>query len=147
MHRGSEDENSSRDNGIAIANLDRIVTAFDCLVLVLHHTNAAETRERGHTSPRGAADVMMLLTKADDELRLVNDKQKDDDEFSPLSIRLVPAFEGAPTLVPRLASEIITSPTLTDAQKALLEVLRDSFGSTGTAHADWLKAASGISEQ
>ena len=91
--------------------------------------------------------MMMLLTKADDELRLVNDKQKDDDEFSRLSIRLAPAFEGAPTLVPRLASEIITSPTLTDAQKALLEVLRDSFGSTGAAHADWLKAASGISER
>ncbi len=48
------DEVSGRDVGAAIAGLDRVSSTLGCLNLVLHHTNASESRERGHSSLRGA---------------------------------------------------------------------------------------------
>lgn len=69
----------------------------DCSVLIVHHTNKGGISERGHTALRGNTDVMFscegheevvgdkfLLT----ELRVQNDKQKDNPKEKPLALTL-----------------------------------------------------------
>lgn len=141
------DENSGQHMGLAIANADRIVGALDCLFIAVHHTNAAETRERGHSSLRGAADTLLFLTKADEHITLTCDKQKDLEPFAPISLRLVPPYEGASTLIPRLAADVLPTSELTPTQQALLTVMRESFALTGCTHLDWQKASSGVKER
>jgi hypothetical protein len=93
------DENSQQDMTKAVASLDRIRTSVDGLtVLVLHHLNAAGTRERGSTVLNGAVDTQLKLThpaqKGDDDkvqedsdhLLLSTTKQKDLDEGRSLKL-------------------------------------------------------------
>jgi hypothetical protein len=70
------DENSQAAMTEVIENLDRIRTAVTGLtILILHHTNAGGTRERGSTVLKGAVDTQLELShpkkgkgeKGDDE--------------------------------------------------------------------------------
>jgi hypothetical protein len=51
------DENKSEDMTKFIRAMDALRTAFDCLVLTIHHCGIVGGRPRGHTSLSGADDV------------------------------------------------------------------------------------------
>jgi RecA-family ATPase len=55
------DENKTEDMGNFIRGCDRIRNSFGCTVLVVHHTNTADARERGNGSLRGGSDVMIRM--------------------------------------------------------------------------------------
>ncbi len=88
------------ENGEAMAEFVDKVQEFTRLrgaaVLTVHHTNAAGTRERGHTSLRGAMAAAYETSKTGDKatrviqyLTMTNDKQKDDEEAPPLYLQPV----------------------------------------------------------
>jgi hypothetical protein len=83
------DENSAKDMGTAIAACDRLRTALDCAVLLIHHTRRDGANERGSTALRGAADTMLAVTVADDVVTLACDKQRDAAPFDSLRLRLL----------------------------------------------------------
>ena len=88
------DENSAQDMGLVVANADRVRTAFDATVILVHHTTKDEKHERGSGALRGACDTMLQLVETDDQLRLLCTKQKDAARFDPIDLRMVPSGGG-----------------------------------------------------
>jgi hypothetical protein len=76
------DENSAQDAGLAIDVCDTIKDRTGATPLIVHHTGADGSRERGSTALRGAADAQMLMTKDDsDVVTLKSIKIKDGSPF------------------------------------------------------------------
>ncbi len=83
------EENSAKDVGVLVHHAGILQQATGAAILMLHHTGkAANNQERGSTALRGAADVMISQTKANDIITLRNIKQKDAEEFRPITLRL-----------------------------------------------------------
>jgi len=118
------EENSARDVGLLVHHSDALRRELHAAVLWLHHTNKANTSERGSGALRGACDTLLSLSSVDDVLTLTAEKQKDAAPFSPLALRLVPAHGS---LVPRLASEAPEAAEMTPTQVKVLTALRDYF--------------------
>jgi hypothetical protein len=55
-------ENSSEDTTLAMAHAHQWREQLQATVMIVHHTNAAGTRERGHSAMRGALDFLITLT-------------------------------------------------------------------------------------
>ncbi len=83
-----EDENDHSTASKAVESLDRIKKETGATVLVLHHTNAAGKRERGHSSFMGAIDSQLWLSEDSGLLTLESTKQKDLDGFLPIDMAL-----------------------------------------------------------
>lgn len=104
---GSGEENSSADMGHFIDGVMRLAAGRHMSALVVHHTNATGSRERGHTSFRGALDAMFSCVSEKNSdgritlLTLKNDKQKDDIEAPAIYVQ--PAENGGKSLVFELA--------------------------------------------
>jgi hypothetical protein len=60
------DENKSDDMAKFIKAADTLRTAFNCLVLIVHHCGVSGSRPRGHTSLAGADDVQIEVTRNKD---------------------------------------------------------------------------------
>jgi hypothetical protein len=60
------DENKSDDMAKFIRAADTVRTAFNCLMLLIHHCGIAGNRPRGHTSLAGADDVQIAIEKDKD---------------------------------------------------------------------------------
>lgn len=90
--QGMADENSGRDMGTVMANVDRLASAVPgCHVCLVHHMNAGGTKLRGHTSVYAGVDQVVLVTK-DPETRLrtaVLDKQKDEEDGAKILFELM----------------------------------------------------------
>ena len=84
------EENSARDSGLLIAAASTIQRQTEAAVLLVHHTGKTNLDiERGSSALRDAADVMIRQKKdLSGLIRVSNDKQKDADEFPPVSCRL-----------------------------------------------------------
>jgi hypothetical protein len=90
---GGGDENSSEDMGAFIRACDRIREATGATVVVVHHLNASGTRERGHTSFKGALDFMLSVEGGvAKSFRIA--KQKDGEDGAEFGFRLVSASIG-----------------------------------------------------
>ncbi len=90
--QGMADENSGRDMGTVMANVDRISDAVPgCHVCLVHHMNAGGTKLRGHTSVYAGVDQVMLVTKdPESKLRTMTlDKQKDDEDGAKILFELM----------------------------------------------------------
>ena len=53
------DENATRDMGRVIKSAKRAAAELDCAVIVIHHSNKAQTGERGNTALRAAMDCII----------------------------------------------------------------------------------------
>lgn len=127
------DENSTRDMGVLIANVDRIQQALGCGLLLVHHTGKSGDM-RGNTSLRGAADCIMFLRHQEPGIVLENrfpaGKNKHNEELPDSRFRLLPVeieLEGeslsSAVVVP--AQFVMSSPEdkLTPRQQQVLEVI------------------------
>lgn len=98
---GNGEENSSADMGHFIDGVIRLATGHHMSALVVHHTNAAGSRERGHTSFRGNLDTMFscVAEKNGDgriiRITLKNDKQKDGAEAEPIYVEPIPEITAS----------------------------------------------------
>ena len=58
------DENSSRDMGVVLTSMRRIVSETDCLLIFVHHCgHTSGDRARGHSSLQAATDTRILVSK------------------------------------------------------------------------------------
>ena len=134
------DENSTHDMSAFIAGADRIRTATGAAVLILHHMNAGNERERGNTALRGACDTMIFVKAEGDLLSLTCEKQKDAPPFAKLSLRLLPVGDSCAVVGARDGSHQRTS-ELTPRQLEVLAVLRTHFLRAGATATEWLDAS------
>lgn len=115
------DENSAKDVGLLIANLDRIRAAFACTVLLIHHTGHDESRARGSTVLRAAADTMLQLASDGTSMTFRQAKQKDAPELSDVTYHLEPTLDSV-TIVRGSSADKLAAP-----ERALLQFVRRAF--------------------
>lgn len=111
--QGMADENSGRDMGTVMANVDRIAAAVPgCHVCLVHHMNAGGTKLRGHTSVYAGVDQVILVTK-DPETRLrtaVLDKQKDEEDGAKILFELMQVEIGRRAVDGKPITSCVTLP-------------------------------------
>lgn len=134
------DENSARDMGMYLANVDAIRSATNAAALVIHHTGKAGTEERGSSALRGAADLMAVVKPDGTNLTLECNKNKDDAEAESLDLHMVEVGES---LSLRLGSN---RTGLSPNERAVLQSLTEAFGSD-PAPGSKLQAACDIPER
>jgi hypothetical protein len=91
---GGGDENSSEDMGAFIRNCDKLREATGATVVVVHHLNASGTRERGHTSFKGALDFMLTVERGDMGKSWRITKQKDGEDGEQFAFALQSVVVG-----------------------------------------------------
>lgn len=83
------DENSARDVGAMVSNLDRLRQETDAAVLLIHHSGKDQGRgARGSSALLGAVDVALRVSGSKGTIRLSADKVRDGAPFDPLEFRL-----------------------------------------------------------
>ncbi len=136
------DENSARDMGELVAAADRLRQATGACVLFVHHEARAGENMRGSTALEGAAATIVRVTKDGPHLRAENIKQKDAPLFDPIRLRVVPRLDSA---VVRSHDGVGLSEEMSGSEQAIIDTLRDSFGTNG-APATRLLDASGVAK-
>lgn len=89
-------ENASEDMSLIISHCQRIQEVTNAHVMIVHHTNAAGDKPRGHTSLLAAVDSALEITKDDftgDRSARVT-AQKDGEEGEVFGFRLQPVDVG-----------------------------------------------------
>jgi archaellum biogenesis ATPase FlaH len=90
------DENSARDIGETIVNLDRIRRAAGSCVLIVHHSGKSlDAGSRGSSALRAAMDTEIELSGDAARIHLKNTKQKNAPEAPSLWLKLLPVLESA----------------------------------------------------
>lgn len=92
------DENSAQDMGRLVQAITYLKRETGAAVLLLHHCGkpgdgySRKLSERGSSALRGAAESMIRLerVKKEHQIELVNEKQRDAAEFSPITLWLKP---------------------------------------------------------
>jgi hypothetical protein len=113
------------------------MSALGCSCLLIHHPNASNTRERGHSGLRAAADAMIVLKVEDDIIRVESQKIKNGAPFEALNLRLDATSYGGPTL--RFGADMPVDTSLTDNQRKALRVLCETFAGDGATKTEWEK--------
>jgi hypothetical protein len=139
-------ENSAEDTTIAMLHAQRWRDELGATVVIVHHTNAGGTRERGHSAMRGAADFMISMTPVDDVVEVECSKQRNAAPFEKLTLKLVPAPDGQGCVF-RLRDDVLPSPALTVSQRKAYERLKDGFSVDGATKTEWLKVCSDMPER
>lgn len=93
---GGADENSGKDMGAVMKNIDALRAATGANICLVHHLNAAGTKLRGHTSILANIDqVMMVVRDEKTKIRTLSlGKQKDDDDSFNLRFELMQVATG-----------------------------------------------------
>lgn len=85
------EENSAKDVGQVVANLDRVRSASGACVVGLHHTGKDSANgARGSSALRAAVDTEVELSSTDTARTLKNSKAKDGAEAPPIRLELLP---------------------------------------------------------
>jgi hypothetical protein len=81
-----------------IANAQALASRFQCYVLIIHHSGLSdEDRPRGHSSLKGALDLLVRCIRKDKDLVTVLTVQKlqdEDDKEISFEARLVRVING-----------------------------------------------------
>ena len=86
------DENSSEDMGAFIKNVEKIKEAVQATVIAVHHKNASGTRERGHSSLRGALDFLIEVERGEvgrNVWRITKQKDEEDGQAFNFTLQAV----------------------------------------------------------
>lgn len=89
------EENSSKDMGVFVDQLERLRRYSGACILTLHHTPRNSDNLRGSTAMEGAATTIIKAVKEGETVTLHNDpeeggKQKDWEPFDTIHLRLIP---------------------------------------------------------
>ena len=138
-------ENSAEDTTVAMDHAHKWRAQLGVTVILIHHTNASGTRERGHSSMRGAADFMIALSPVDDIVHIECSKQRNGANFPTFDVKLTPAPDGG--CVFRLASDVLPGTTLTEAQAKVFAALKDIFSANGATKGEWQRTCPDVPER
>lgn len=139
------DENNAKDMGQMIANLDWLKNASGALVMVVHHTGKdTSAGMRGSSSLEGALDSVLEVKGGGGSMQLSCKKQKDDGEFTPVSLSLevvtvrMPTGEDATScaVTERSLDTWVPEVRIEEAKGHLVQLM----SSTGMSGADVLQA-------
>lgn len=136
---GAGEENASTDMGYFVDAVTKLAAARGCTVLVVHHSNATGSRERGHTSLKcGAQAQIECKAELTPEkylmgVHVLTDKQKDDRaaagiylKASPVENSLVLIKDTAPEK-PKKGKEALSKIMDKSAMLAVLEAAGDGY--------------------
>ncbi len=141
------DENSQKDMGLIVAGADRVRTEIQATVVLIHHTRLDGMRERGSTALRGATDTLILVTKEDATITLVDASQKDDPEGEGairFSLHVVDFPDGKNTCVLVEADDERKTQApdpLPKSRQHALDTLRTAFDADGATWNQWLETS------
>ena len=134
------DENSAKDMGLAIANLDRMRTVLKAAVLPVRHSGKNAEAERGSSALRGAADTMIALANDGETITVTCAKQKDAEPFDALALRLVLTADGASCVLRHGIYEAETT-IATGNRRVALAALVEYHDADGATYTAWLETA------
>ena len=89
------DENAAKDMGLLVHGCQTVSRAFDCFVQVAHHKARKGNNERGHSSLRGAADIMVEIACKGHSVTVKCTKSKDSEPFATEQYTLTPHLNSA----------------------------------------------------
>ena len=93
------DENTNEGMGSFLDGAERLIDRYKSTVLVLHHKNAAGTKERGHTSFRGTLGSLFFFEPVPRDktglLVLKNEKQRDAREAAHIYLKMSEVGDSA----------------------------------------------------
>lgn len=138
------DENDSLGMTSFLDGAERFIEQYGSTVVVIHHKNAAGTRERGHTAFRGALGAMFFIERHPKQpglLVLKNEKQRDAREAADLGLAMTEdgdsaRLEAAP--LPAKAARETGMPKIPDTQSMLSWLGGQEDGAT---HREWMLGA------
>jgi predicted transcriptional regulator len=123
------DENSAKDTGLVIRHIASLQRSLKAAVALVHHSNRAETGERGSGALRGAADMMIEVSASDDTVRIECGKSKDYEAWPAERWRFQPVGKSG-LLLP--ASDVNLPPQMSTKEVKILEALNlDIFEDCG----------------
>jgi len=130
------DENSQKDMGFILESLDKVRRETGAAVAVVHHMNAAGSRERGSSVIRGGMDVMIEVSQDDDLIVVTSSKMKDAEKFYSVYLKpvMVDIGEGksVPVLIPAERRIQTQADKLTPLQFEILKAVgMDMFAESG----------------
>lgn len=133
------DENSARDAGLAIRNCATLQRKLNAAVLLVHHTNKAESSERGSGALRGGADSMIEIQSTDQDIRVQCSKMKDKEPW-PTEVFRFQRYNTSGLLLP--ADKVASTTSLHPHEFKVLNVLTYSvFDSSGATTRQIIDAA------
>ena len=107
------DENSARDAGIAIEQLDVIRRRTGACVVVVHHTGKDLTAGgRGSSAFEAAVDTVLEIATVDDVMTIRCTKQKNHAEPNPIRLQLVARQDSAVLVSYRPTSDVMPAGVL-----------------------------------
>lgn len=135
-------ENDAGEMGRVVAAGDLIRTASSACVLMVHHSGKNGLDLRGSSAFEGAATSIIKVNKDGTRLDVISDKQKDEDDFEPIRLRMTPTGNS----LVLTASDLGSNAARSEAQQQIITELRQSFGSNGASSTQLLKTT-GIPER
>lgn len=139
------EENSAKDVGQIVANLDLIRRITGACVLLVHHTGKdALAGARGSSALKGAMDTEIEISGDVDALVIKNTKQKDGPKAAPLRLSLVSVQGTGSVTVTRARG--VDPDRLPDSVNATLEALAAIDVPGGVAAGAW-KASAELAER
>ena len=149
------DENAPKDMSRFVAAVDRIRKLSGATVLIVHHVSRKEDNFRGHSLVEGALETKIRVEADGMSVTLRCEKQKDSEEFAPISLEAkvvpvtMPLREGqdrpeqsASLVFSRSHKPVGPSGIATKTARAVLQALWDHFGTSGGASASaWMEVA------
>ena len=120
------DENSAQDVGIAINVCENIRAKTGASPIVIHHTGADGTRERGSTALRGATDttIQMAHDEVSGIVSVTCKKMKDGEPFKPVKYELK-TYGHSIVLTPILVGNYGFSPQVRDKDYYIKKAIAD----------------------
>lgn len=120
---GGQDENASTAMPVFVDRVERFCRQHGAVGLIIHHSNATGSRERGHTSLKAATESAFQCTATKNNGRLqtitlLNIKQKDD-------------IDGAETFLKPFIMELPELPRDEDGDVLTSLVLEETVGDEG----------------
>lgn len=88
------DENAPKDMGRFVNGCQTVSRELDCFVPVAHHMPRRGNNERGHSSLRGAADIMVRIGCSGHTVTVKCTKSKDSEPFATEQYKLTPHLDS-----------------------------------------------------
>jgi hypothetical protein len=113
------DENAPKDMGRLINGCQTIGRELDCFAALAHHMSRKGNNERGHSSLRGAAEMMIAIECKGLRITVTCTKSKDSKKFPVEQYMLTPHLDS-----------MVLKPegTLSNDQLAILKIIADTRG-------------------
>lgn len=133
------DENSAKDVGMAIDAVDRVRQTTMGTVLVVHHASRDGGNARGSSALDGAADTIIeVRASGDTGMKLVCEKQKDDQPFPDIFVERVKVGDSCAIYC---QNAVAVDEDLARSETSLLDTVLAVVGSEGMSSAGLLRVA------